>query len=103
MNRSFYGRVVSFFAGPTLAGLATVSVILYEKEEYFHSTSHYSSSRETSALWQSCGKPSTKFPHRGLVEWLFIKIKFSKNKEKHNKIKDSKQTENLHFGEISKI
>ena len=23
-------------------------------------------------LWQSCGKPSTKFPHEELVECLFI-------------------------------
>ena len=38
-----------FFAGPSLASLAIVSV-----------------------LWQSCGKPSTKFPHGGLVECLFI-------------------------------
>ena len=34
--------------GPSLASLAIVSV------------------------WQSCGKPSTKFPHGGLVECLFI-------------------------------
>ena len=49
-------EVVPFCAGPSLAGLATVSV------------------------WQSCGKPSTKFPHGGLVEWLTIKISiFKKN------------------------
>ena len=41
-------NVVSFFAGPSLASLAIVFV------------------------WQSCGKPSTKFPHGGLVECLFI-------------------------------
>ena len=29
-----------FFAGPSLAGLAIVFVLLFEKEEYFHSTSH---------------------------------------------------------------
>ena len=35
--------------GPTLARLATVSI------------------------WKSCGKPSTKFPHGGLVECVFQK------------------------------
>ena len=46
--------------GPTLACLAMVwyysplgILLLYE-------------------LWQSCGKPSTKFPHGGLVECLYI-------------------------------
>ena len=28
-----------FFAGPRLAGLAIVSVLLFEREKYFHSTS----------------------------------------------------------------
>ena len=40
---------LSFCAGPGLPGLATVSV------------------------WQSCGKPSTKFLHGRLVECLFIR------------------------------
>ena len=39
---------LSFSAGPSLPGLAIVSV------------------------WQSCGKPSTKFPHGGLVECLYF-------------------------------
>ena len=47
--------------GSTLARLATVLVLL--------------SIGNTPALrvtWQSCGKPSTKFPHGGLVECLCI-------------------------------
>ena len=47
--------------GPTLARLATVSVLL--------------SIGNTPALWQSCGQPSTKCPH-GLVECLFISNPF---------------------------
>ena len=39
----------SFCAGPSLSGLGTVF-----------------------SVWQSCVKPSTKFPHGGLVECLFI-------------------------------
>ena len=58
---------LSFCAGPSLPGLATVSV------------------------WQSCGKPSTKFPHGGLVECLFILswfcFSFQKNLE-NSKILD---------------
>ena len=50
-NSIKFSKVSSFSAGPSLAGLATVSVLLFEKEEYFHSTSHYSSRRKnTSAL-----------------------------------------------------
>ena len=44
--------------GPTLARLATVSICT------------------------SCGKPSTWFPHRALVEWLLKKMRFQKSKEK---------------------
>ena len=45
-NSIKFSEKVSFFAGPSLAGLATVSVLLFEKEEYSHSTSHYSSRRK---------------------------------------------------------
>ena len=31
---------LSFCAGPSLPGLGTVFVLLFEREEYFHSTSH---------------------------------------------------------------
>ena len=48
VNSIKFSKVVSFFAGPSLASLAIVSV------------------------WQSCGKPSTKFPHGGLGECLCI-------------------------------
>ena len=48
------GGVLPFFASPSLASLAIVSV------------------------WQSCGKPSTKFPHGALVECLFFFHSFSK-------------------------
>ena len=41
---------LSFWAGPSLSGLAAVSVLLFGKKKYFHSTSHYSSSRKISAL-----------------------------------------------------
>ena len=46
--------------GCTLARLAAALVLF--------------SLRNTPALqlWQSCGKPSTKFPHGGLVECLFV-------------------------------
>ena len=101
--------------------------LLFEKEEFFHSTSPYSSRRKntstlrvitfhagkpllyesvlsignppalrvtgpvllsignTPALWQSCGKPSTKFPHGELVECPpisphFLTCLFLKNK-----------------------
>ena len=40
---------LSFSAGPSLVGLAIVSVLLSEKEEYFHSTSPYSSRRENTS------------------------------------------------------
>ena len=43
--------------GPTLARLAMVLV------------------------WRACGKPSTKFPHGGLVECLFKKKSISNNEE----------------------
>ena len=43
--RSFGGGVVPFFVGTSLPGLATVSVLLFEKEEYFHSTGVVSGSR----------------------------------------------------------
>ena len=65
--RFFFCEVVPFFAGPSLASLAIVSV------------------------WQSCGKPSTKFPHGGLVECLSIPqlscLSFLKN-SKNSKILD---------------
>ena len=48
VNSKKFSNGSSFCAGPSLPGLATVSV------------------------WQSCGKPSTKFPHGGLVECLLI-------------------------------
>ena len=31
---------------------------------------------DTVSVWQSCGKPSTKFPHGGLVECLSISEPF---------------------------
>ena len=42
VNSIKFSISLSFCAGPSLPGLATVSVLLFEKEEYFHSTSHYS-------------------------------------------------------------
>ena len=48
VNSIKFSISLPFCAGPSLPGLANVSV------------------------WQSCGKPSTKFPHGGLVECLFI-------------------------------
>ena len=45
VNSNKFATSLSFCAGPSLPGLAT---------------------------GQSCGKPSTKFPHGGLVECLFI-------------------------------
>ena len=53
---------LSFCAGPSLSGLATVSV------------------------WQSCGKPSTWFPHGGLVECAHTNKKYFFKKIKNLKI-----------------
>ena len=36
---------LTFCAGPSLPGLATVSVLLFERKEYFHSTSHLLASK----------------------------------------------------------
>ena len=44
------GGVVPFFAGPSLASLAIVSVLLFEREEHFHSTSHSSRRKNTPTL-----------------------------------------------------
>ena len=64
----------SFSAGPSLPGLATVSVL------------------------EAGGKPSTWFPHGGLVECLLKKIKFSKQIKNLKKIlKFLKIFKNLHF------
>ena len=71
-NSIKFSKVVSFFAGPSLAGLATVSVLLFEKEEYFHSTSHYSSRRQNTSTLQvtlsASTKPKVPFPSR--ENWL---------------------------------
>ena len=56
-NKYFMVKTISV-RGPTLARLAMVLVLL--------------SIGNTPALWQSCGKPSTRFPHGGRVECLFI-------------------------------
>ena len=70
VNSTTFCSSLPFFADPSLAGLAIVSV------------------------WQSCGKPSTKFPHRGLVECSFIENEIS-NKELLSEVE--------HFKNSSKI
>ena len=58
---------------PTLGQLDTVLVLLFEGRTSC-STSYF--------MCTSCGKPSTWFPHGGLVEWLVKKIKKIKNFQK---------------------
>ena len=48
-NSTKLSNGLSFCAGPSLPGLATVSALLFEKEEYSLSTSHYSSRRENTS------------------------------------------------------
>ena len=45
VTRTTLGGVVPFFVGSLLFSYLTVSVLLFEKEEYFHSTSHSSFSK----------------------------------------------------------
>ena len=68
-TRLFSVNVVPFFAGPSLASLAIVSVLLFEEEEYFHSTSHESLSigktpalRVSLRVLTTSGEPSPRSP-----------------------------------------
>ena len=97
-------RVITLRGGRILRlceSLPLYASLLFEKEEHFHSTIHYSS-RGILPLYESlctsCGKPSTWFPHEELVECLFKKkIEFLR------KIKIIKKTRKSHFSYISKI
>ena len=53
-------------------------------------------------VWQSCGKPSTKFPHGGLVECLFIPHTSYLSLSRNSKFQIFRYfLENSHFFEIS--
>ena len=53
----------SFSAGSSLAGLAIVFVLLFEKEEYFHSTNHYSPRRRILPLYASLLSEKEEYFH----------------------------------------